>query len=62
MTPAIRIFYMWAKNIGNRDVMINKITDSLEAYFWAIEIGNIDIMIDRITDDELRKEVIRVWN
>ena len=44
--------YLWALNIGNQDVMINKITDSNYAYWWAKDIGNHDIMIDKITDSE----------
>lgn len=44
--------YMWARCIGNRDIMISKINESEYAFEWAIDIGNIDIMIDRITDSE----------
>ena len=42
--------YLWARDIGNRDIMIDRITDSWYAYLWARYIGNKDIMIDRITD------------
>ena len=44
--------YLWALNIGNHDVMINKITDSQYAYYWALNVGNKDIMIDKITSSE----------
>ena len=44
--------YYWAKDIGNRDIMIDRITDSDYAYAWAKYIGNKDIMIDRITDSK----------
>jgi hypothetical protein len=42
--------YLWARDIGNRDIMISRITNSEYAYRWARWIGNIDIMIDRITE------------
>ncbi|TXG86122.1 MAG: hypothetical protein E6R13_01160, partial [Spirochaetes bacterium] len=42
--------YLWAKDIGNQDIMIHRITNSQWAYCWARYIGNQDIMIDRITD------------
>ena len=42
--------YWWARDIGNRDIMIDRITESEYAYLWARFIGNTDIMIDRITD------------
>ena len=42
--------YEWARNIGNKDIMINRITESEWAYHWAVSIGNKDIMIDRITE------------
>ncbi len=42
--------YYWAKDIGNKDIMINRVTDSEWAYYWARFIGNQDIMINRITD------------
>ncbi len=44
--------YYWARDIGNRDIMIDRITDSKYAYLWASNIGNRDIMIDRITDSK----------
>ncbi len=42
--------YDWALNIGNKDIMIDKIVTSREAYCWARNIGNKDIMIDKIID------------
>ena len=44
--------YWWARNIGNKDIMIDKITDSHWAYYWADNFGNRDIMIDRITESQ----------
>jgi hypothetical protein len=42
--------YWWARDIGNKDIMIDRITDSYYAYCWARDIGNQDIMIDRVTE------------
>jgi len=42
--------FYWAKNIGNRDIMINYINESKWAYWWAYYIGNRDIMINKITE------------
>jgi len=44
--------YRWARDIGNRDLMIDRITDYNNAYRWALNIGNKDVMIDKITDSE----------
>ena len=44
--------YKWALDIGNQDIMIDRITESEWAYKWAYYIGNRDIMIDRITESE----------
>ena len=42
--------YLWARDIGDKDVMIKKITDSYWAYLWALNIGDKDVMIQKITD------------
>ena len=42
--------FKWASFVGNKDIMISKISESRWAYVWAKDIGNEDIMIDRITD------------
>ena len=42
--------YKWARCIGNKDIMINKINESQWAYWWALNIGNQDIMINKITE------------
>jgi hypothetical protein len=42
--------YYWAYDIGDRDIMIDRITESEWAYRWALNIGDKDVMIDRITD------------
>ena len=47
--------YQWALNIGNNDVMIDKITRSYDAYWWAIDIGDREVMRDRVTDSYFRK-------
>ena len=39
----------WAHDIGNRDIMINRITSSEYAYYWAKNIGNHDVMKSKIT-------------
>ena len=44
--------YYWAMDIGNKDVMIDRITDSEYAYYWAKCIGNQNIMIDKVTNSE----------
>ena len=44
--------YHWAKNIGNRKIMVNLITESMWAFYWAIYIGNREIMIGRIIKSE----------
>ena len=44
--------YEWAEEIGNRDIMIDKITESKWAYRWARNIGNEDIMKSRVTESE----------
>ncbi len=40
----------WALDIGNKDIMIDKINESKWAYFWAYYIGNKDIMISIVTE------------
>ncbi len=50
--------YLWARFIGNQDIMIDKITDSKYAYYWACDIGNKDVMKSRVTELEWIKE----WN
>ena len=42
----------WVAKIGNKDIMIDRITESEWAYWWALVMGNQDIMIDRITNSE----------
>ena len=44
--------YWWVLNIGDREIMIDRITDSQWAYQWAITIGDEEIMIGRITDSQ----------
>jgi hypothetical protein len=47
--------YWWSKNIGDREIMIDRITDSAYAYYWARDIGDKQIMRDRITDPYIEK-------
>ena len=42
--------FYWATYIGNREAVIDKITESQYAYYWAYYIGNKEVMIDKITD------------
>ena len=44
--------YGWALHIGDREIMIGKVTDSISAYYWACHIGDEEIMRDKITDSE----------
>jgi len=44
--------YNWARNIGDRKIMRDKITESELAYYWARDIGDRDIMRERITEQE----------
>ena len=39
--------YRWACDIGDEDVMIDKIKSSKWAFYWALYIGNRDIMIKK---------------
>lgn len=45
-----RTAFYWAYFIGNKDIMIDKITDSEYAYLWTLYIGDDNVMIDRITE------------
>ena len=42
--------YHWAHQVGDRDIMIKYIKNSVFAYRWAYYIGNKDKMIDKITE------------
>ena len=42
--------YYWARDIGDREIMRDRITESRWAYYWALNIGDRDIMRDRITE------------
>ena len=44
--------FYWAKNIGDRKQMIDKIAESGWAYYWSKDIGNREQMIDKITESE----------
>ena len=46
--PSVWAYY-WARLIGDRDVMRDRVTDSYWAYEWARTIGDREIMRDRIT-------------
>jgi hypothetical protein len=42
--------YRWAKDIGDRKIMRDRVTESREAYRWGRDIGNRKIMRDRVTE------------
>ena len=42
--------YYWAKDIGDREILIEKVHESKWAYRWALELGDKEIMIDRVTE------------
>jgi hypothetical protein len=42
--------YYWALDIGDREIMIDRVTESKNAYYWAKNIGDREIMIDRVFD------------
>ncbi len=44
--------YCWAKDIGNKDIMIDRVTKSEDAYYWASEIGDREIMLDRVAESQ----------
>ena len=44
--------YYWASEIGNQDVMIDRITSPEYALLWGMTIGDRDIMIDKITKSD----------
>ena len=42
--------YLWAKEIGDKEIMRERITDSEWAYYWTRDIGDRKVMAERITD------------
>ena len=44
--------YWWALYIGNRDIMVNLVTDSEHAYYWAKNIGDRDVMVSRVIESK----------
>jgi hypothetical protein len=44
--------FQWAKNIGNREIMRDHITESKWAYCWALTFGDKEIMRDHVTDSQ----------
>ena len=44
--------YCWACDIGDREIMRDKVTESQWAYMWASYIGDRDIMRDKVTESE----------
>lgn len=51
--------YQWAYYIGDREKMINKITEPEWAYFWASNIGNREIMATKIKTDHPYSEMFK---
>jgi|688.fasta_scaffold12037_21 hypothetical protein len=50
MATDSRPAYEWARTIGDREIMRDRVTKSYNAYYWAKNIGDREIMIDRVTD------------
>ena len=44
--------YYWACNIGDLEIMRDRVTESQWVYWWARKFGDIDIMIDRVINSE----------
>ena len=44
--------FLWAKDVGDRDLMREHIKESEYAFFWAQTIGDKDIMKSRITEEK----------
>jgi hypothetical protein len=42
--------FFWARFIGNKDIMIDKITESEWACYWACFIGNKEIMLPKAAE------------
>lgn len=51
--------FWWAYDVGDEDLMIDKIDGSKWAYFWGGIIGNQDIMINKMTESEWIDKWIR---
>jgi hypothetical protein len=45
-----RCAHKWASHVGDREIMRDRVTDSIWAYRWARDIGDKKIMRERITD------------
>jgi hypothetical protein len=50
MATDSRSAYFWAFEIGDREIMRDRVTESHDAYLWARDIGDRKIMIDRVTE------------
>jgi hypothetical protein len=50
MATDSRSAFYWGREIGDKEIMIDRVTDSDWAYEWAKAIGDREIMIDRITN------------
>jgi len=48
--------YFWAFNLGDREIMRDRITESQWAYFWAKSFGDREIMRERVTDPFWQEE------
>lgn len=44
--------YKWAQDIGDRNIMIDKVTDQKDVFHWAYYLGDRDVQIDKITESE----------
>jgi hypothetical protein len=51
----------WAKLIGDREIMRDRVTYSRTAFFWAEEFGDKEVMIERINDEVTAYLWARKW-
>jgi len=42
--------YYWGFYVGDRNIMMKRVTDPEWAYYWALDIGDRNIMMKRITN------------
>ena len=40
--------YLWARDIGNQDIMMPKITNSRYAFYWIVNFGNYKLMVSKV--------------
>lgn len=50
--------YWWALEIGDKEIMRDRVIESQWAYYWACDLGDKEIMRDRVTESKWVKK----WN